>query len=605
MHTTWLLTAGLLTVHTVAALAGDELQTQQQILTPTAGGDGRRQPNIILILTDDQDLHMNSLDYMPLIDKHLREKGTLYKRHFCTTAICCPARVSLLTGKLAHNTNVTDVFPPYGGYPKFVSEGFQKAYLPVWLQQAGYDTYYTGKLFNAHDVNNYNNPFPAGWTQSDFLLDPSTYRYYNATFQRNRDPPVSYEGQYSIDVIAEKANGFLELAAQGDKPFFLGIAPPAPHTNVELHLEHIPEGPIIIPPDPDDIAKMVTFQPPLPAKRHEHLFKDVRLPRTPNFNPETPSSVSWIAERPRIAEEEIPLYDHFYRQRLRTLQSVDELVDGVFTRLERLGLLENTYVFYTTDNGYHLAQHRLPPGKECGFEEDINIPLLVRGPNVPHGDTEAVTTHTDLVPTFLRLAGVPFPDGLDGTAIPLFKPEFKEAEQTRNEHVTVEYWGMATFEGGGKQDVGHMVFNNTYKAVRVVSDEYNLYYSVWCNGEHELYDLKTDPYQVKNLLAPGDGTATHLGVSLEQLVARLDTLILVLKSCKGRVCVKPWESLHPQGNVRNLPEALSTRFDGFYTTQQRVHFNRCEAGYVIDAEGPQFETHGRVFGNGIRSSEWW
>jgi len=74
-------------------------------------------PNIVFILTDDQDLHMNSLDFVPLIKKHLINKGTLYKKHFCTTAICCPARVSILTGKLSHNTNVTDISPPYGMVP--------------------------------------------------------------------------------------------------------------------------------------------------------------------------------------------------------------------------------------------------------------------------------------------------------------------------------------------------------------------------------------------------------------------------------------------------------------------------------------------------------
>ena len=73
-------------------------------------------PNIVFILTDDQDLHMNSLDYLPLIKKHLIDRGTLYKKHFCTTAICCPARVSILTGKLSHNTNVTDITPPYGTF---------------------------------------------------------------------------------------------------------------------------------------------------------------------------------------------------------------------------------------------------------------------------------------------------------------------------------------------------------------------------------------------------------------------------------------------------------------------------------------------------------
>ncbi len=78
---------------------------------PNAEG---KKPNIVFVLTDDQDLHMNSLDYVPLIKKHLINEGTLYKRHYCTTAICCPARVSLLTGRLAHNTNVTDVNPPHG-----------------------------------------------------------------------------------------------------------------------------------------------------------------------------------------------------------------------------------------------------------------------------------------------------------------------------------------------------------------------------------------------------------------------------------------------------------------------------------------------------------
>lgn len=76
-----------------------------------------KKPNIVFILTDDQDLHMQSLDYLPLIKKHLRDQGTFYKRHYCTTAICCPSRVSLWTGKLAHNTNVTDVNPPHGNYP--------------------------------------------------------------------------------------------------------------------------------------------------------------------------------------------------------------------------------------------------------------------------------------------------------------------------------------------------------------------------------------------------------------------------------------------------------------------------------------------------------
>jgi N-acetylglucosamine-6-sulfatase len=73
-----------------------------------------KRPNIVFIITDDQDQRMGSLDYMPLLKKHIIDEGTLYKSHYCTIAICCPSRVNLWTGKAAHNTNVTDVVPPYG-----------------------------------------------------------------------------------------------------------------------------------------------------------------------------------------------------------------------------------------------------------------------------------------------------------------------------------------------------------------------------------------------------------------------------------------------------------------------------------------------------------
>ncbi|KAJ4416610.1 hypothetical protein N0V85_002211 [Neurospora sp. IMI 360204] len=583
-------------------------------------------PNIVFILTDDQDLHLQSLDYLPLIQKHLADEGTTYKRHYCTTAICCPARVSLWTGKQAHNTNVTDVSPPYGGYPKFISQGFNEAYLPVWLQEAGYDTYYTGKLFNAHTVDNYDSPYIAGWNGSDFLLDPYTYSYLNATFQRNRDPPVSYEGQYSVDVLAEKAYGFLDDAAENvhNRPFFLGIAPIAPHSNVEprfpssagintLHRRPTNEQ--------DDIEKFVSFAPPIPAARHADLFPEVIVPRTPHFNPSSRASgVSWISRLPLQNAENVAFNDHFYRQRLRTLQSVDELVAGVVSRLERYGLLEDTYVFYTTDNGYHIGQHRLQPGKECGFEEDINVPLIVRGPGVARGEVaEVVTSHVDLAPTVLKLAGALGGDdkkeefGLDGEAIPLTAEDLVEAKEKgkRYEHVTVEYWGFAVSEGRVfEKDATRFWTNNTYKAVRILGEGYNLYYSVWCSGEHELYDLQTDRYQLNNLLDPsslasGKTPTSLLGVPFQKVVARLDSLLFVLKSCKGKTCIRPWEALHPAGNVQNLYDALSSRFDSFYEKEQkRVEFDRCERGYIVEAEGPQFETDGLVYRDGHRWDQW-
>lgn len=140
--------------------------------------------------------------------------------------------------------------------------------------------------------------------------------------------------------------------------------------------------------------------------------------------------------------------DHFYRQRLRALQAVDEMVDGVFVRLAQYGILDNTYVFYSSDNGFHIGQHRLQPGKSCGYEEDINIPLIVRGPGVATNyTTSIVTTHTDLAPTFLDILGIPLRKDLDGSAIPLTRAGIDTSRQQRREHINVEYWGFAGGEG--------------------------------------------------------------------------------------------------------------------------------------------------------------
>ncbi|KAF2169704.1 hypothetical protein M409DRAFT_64747 [Zasmidium cellare ATCC 36951] len=564
---------------------------------------------MVFVLTDDQDLHMDSLSYMPLLKKHIADEGLSFTRHYCTVALCCPSRVSLWTGKAAHNTNVTDVNPPYGGYPKFISQGLNDAYLPLWLRDTGYNTYYVGKLFNAQTVDNYNKPAAAGWTGSEFLLDPYTYEYLNATFTRNGEAPVSYEGQYSTDLVAEKSFGFLDdaLADQDKKPFFLTIAPTAPHSNVHIGSNLI---------DGNFSENTNVQSPPIPAERHKHLFKDVKVPRTEHFNPDEPHGVSWIGRLPKQNKTNVKDNDHFYRSRLRALQAVDEIVEELVDRLDKAGVLEETYIFFSTDNGYHIGQHRLQPGKQCAFEEDINIPLMVRGPGIPKGQlTDVVSSHTDLAPTFLRLAGGELRDDFDGSVIPLSENELN-GDETKNEHVNVESWGIIMSEGKH----GAVLYpNHTYKALRVIGDSYNYLYTVWCTGEHELYDLLTDPYETTNLLPqnhpssntesldhptyhsdttpPGLTIQTHpndpahpsppIPRPLKSITHRLDALLMVLKTCKASACTHPWNVLHPKGDVTNLKGALDPRFDEFYELQQeRVRFERCEKGYILESEGP-------------------
>lgn len=179
--------------------------------------------------------------------------------------------------------------------------------------------------------------------------------------------------------------------------------------------------------------------------------------------------------------------DHFYRQRLRALQAVDEFVENLIQRLDDYGVLDNTYIVYTADNGYHIGHHRLQPGKECGYEEDINVPLIIRGPGVPKNEvSEIITSHTDLVPTIFDMVRLKPHEDFDGAAVPLSRASLEAAKDTRHEHVNVEYWGWAASEG---QYDRYFFKNNTYKSLRLIGEGYNFYYSVWCNNVHELYDL--------------------------------------------------------------------------------------------------------------------
>jgi len=248
----------------------------------------------------------------------------------------------------------------------------------------------------------------------------------------------------------------------------------------------------------------------------------------------------------------------------------------------------------------------MQPGKECGFETDVNVPLIVRGPGIAKGKvTEIVTTHTDLAPTFLSLIGGTIRSDFDGSAIPVHASalESYSLQDAKSEHVNIEFWGFALTEGEYDQGV---FWNHTYKALRLIGKDYNLYYSVWCSGEHELYDLKVrcsldplsasltvlqeDPYQLSNLY-PTNHSATFSfsatsSTNLFHLLPRLDSLILVLKTCKTRSCTHPWEVLHPEGDVKTLHDALHKKFDHFYETEQeRVSFTKCEKGYILESEG--------------------
>lgn len=203
-----------------------------------------------------------------------------------------------------------------------------------------------------------------------------------------------------------------------------------------------------------------------------------------------PGGAAWIAQLTKQNQTNVDYNDEWYRNRLRALQAVDEMVAELDARLDQHGIAEDTYLIFTTDNGYHVGQHRLQPGKQCSYKEDINIPFIVRGPGVPNGHTSnVVTSHTDLAATFLDIAGAPPRLDLDGEAMPLTNDAMVEAKIYRQEHVNVEMWGIIMSEGKYGADLHN---NHTYKALRIIGKGYNLRYTVWCNGDHELYDLQVN-----------------------------------------------------------------------------------------------------------------
>ena len=137
--------------------------------------------------------------------------------------------------------------------------------------------------------------------------------------------------------------------------------------------------------------------------------------------------------------------DNYYRQRILALQSVDDLVENIFSWLDKHPeLADNTYIIYTSDNGFHIGQHRLPPGKTCNIEEDINVPFFIRGPGIGKGKVyKKPTSHTDIVPTLFSLANIEPPLDFDGEVMPLFSSNGR----SKSEHVNVEYWGYGGLEG--------------------------------------------------------------------------------------------------------------------------------------------------------------
>ncbi|KAG2501026.1 hypothetical protein HYH03_000846 [Edaphochlamys debaryana] len=498
------------------------------------------QPSFILVLVDDLDATMDSLGTaMPATNLLLRDRGVTFAHHLVTTPICCPSRVNLLRGQLAHNTNFTDVLGPHGGYAKFKALGLDRDWLPGWLQGAGYNTLYTGKFIVDYTIRNYSPP-PAGWTAFDASVHPFTFEYYCPAFSLNGQPPRMYPAQYITDVLAAKAGAMLRSAAADPRgrPFFLQVAPAAPHHS--MHYDYASNGSLI----------SRHWYPPVPAARHWEELSGAALPRPPSFNEaDLGGRPEWMRALARLSPANETFLEEVFRLRLRSLRAVDELVEGLVSLVDELGLANSTYIAFTSDNGYHEGVHRFGSGKTTPYEEDLRVPLLLAGPGLRPGSVvNTSTAHIDIAPTLLALAGAPLPPSLDGTPLPLaavsdgsLPPAYTygapEAGPPRNQ-LGAEFWGVWDDESIHS----HAPYRNmTWRAVRVLRSDgagEGYKYIVHCSGEYELYDIVRDPYEMTNLLmlptATSGASAALVGARAVRPV-RLDEVLVPAAAAAGSV----------------------------------------------------------------------
>ena len=450
----------------------------------------------------------------------------------------------------------------------------------------------SGKLFSGFGFSNYCNPVCLkGWTRADILVVSQTNSYYNSSY-------AHYDGRqwtlnhrvpgYSTDQIAQNVSDFIGQAAQWNTPFFAVAVPIAAHN-------------VLSPP----IHNNLGWSFPVPKEEYAELYPDLQLPKSPNFNPDNKMGVSVVWWLEQLSETNVGKLNEVYKMRQRALKSVDDLVSTIIQKLDDSGVLDNTYIFYTSDNGYHIGNHRLQDGKLQCFEEDVNVPFIIRGPNVgKYVALEFVTGHVDLAPTILGLAGIHEDPSwaLDGNAISF--PLKNELDYIRNlEHrgelALLESWAPFQQEGPYRSVDAKPGDNlDIYKAVRIQGKGYNLMYSVWCqDSAHELYDMAWDPYQMTNLHpdAPAEpgaqnaynkGMNTLIGRPTEEVIHRLDALVLILKTCVADVCCEPWKELHPNGNVKTLAHALHEKYDDLYKRSYsfaKVGWKQCYSGMDEDS----------------------
>jgi len=447
-----------------------------------AADESTNQPNIILILTDD--MRVDDLAFMPAVQSLLVEQGARFTNFAAASPGCAPARASILRGQYPHNHGILRGQGDIGGVDLFQSLGNETSTVATWLQAAGYRTALIGKYINGYGSTEALSYIPPGWSEWAGVTSEGYSRFEineNGTAVRYKSKD---QEEHSTDILGEKAVAFIAETTPTGQPFFIHLSPRAPHGPAE------------------------------PASRHLSAFPGVTLPRTEALNEaDVSDKPKWVQLLPELNEAQIAEIDGYYRARLQTLLAVDEMVAGIVAELERGGILETTYLVFTSDNGYSLGEHRVAQEKGSPYEEAIMVPLVVRGPGIAPGQTiAALASQVDLAPTFAAWAGAAVPDFVDGRSLaPILSGESVPPD-----------WRQAVLVEQFANNPGRTEKQPAFEALRTERFTFVDYGS----GEQELYDLIADPLQLQNLAATADPT----------LLDALSERAAAMKTCADNSC---------------------------------------------------------------------
>jgi arylsulfatase A-like enzyme len=473
-------------------------------------------PNIVVVLADDLDAVSPYWDAMPRTEELIADRGLTFTKAAAPTPICCPARATILTGKLGHNTGVLTNGGEHGGWEAFAARGNEEQSIAVALESAGYRTAMVGKYMNGIEEDPTH--IPPGWTEWYVGVDNLLYAGYQYKLNEN-GRIISYgtsPQDYATDVLARKGKDFIQRAddINDDRPFFLMMTPTAPHL------------------------------PLPPAPRHaNHAFRDDLAPRTPNFaEPDLSDKPAWLRGSAQARSASMGWVDTDYRNRMGSLMALDDMVVGLVDELRDTGELDNTVIVFASDNGYNNGSHRLIH-KMAPYEESLFVPMVVAGPGIPHGTTDAVITHADLAPTFAEMGGATMPGVVDGRSLAPLLATGSEPDGWRTE-VLEQYETGGAGNGIGAELTPEMYY---YFFVQLTAQEIPSYTALrnqrwkiirWdadTNGtptdEWELYDLEADPYELNNLLATPEGRAANA-----TLFDELSQRMIELSDCTGSSC---------------------------------------------------------------------